>query len=43
MLNIFFSKIFFMKNDLNDEVLNGTPKILILFYGVLTKMGFKIR
>jgi hypothetical protein len=24
-----------MKDDLNDEMPNGTPNILILFYGVL--------
>jgi hypothetical protein len=26
---------FFMKNDVNDEVPNGTPKILIPFNGVV--------
>jgi hypothetical protein len=26
---------FFIKDDVNDEVPNGTPKILIPFYGVL--------
>jgi hypothetical protein len=35
MSNIFSSKVFFMKDDLNDEVFNGTPKILISFNGVL--------
>jgi hypothetical protein len=34
MLNIFI-KVSLMKDDLNDEVLNGTPKILIPFDGVL--------
>jgi len=29
-----FSIISFMKDDLNDEVSNGTPKILIPFDGV---------
>jgi hypothetical protein len=36
-----------MKDDLNDEVLNGTPKTLIPFDGVLTwdevsKLGGKL-
>jgi hypothetical protein len=31
----FFNKIFFMRDDLNDEVPNGTLKILISFDGVL--------
>jgi hypothetical protein len=35
MFNIFSSKVFFVKNDLNDEVYNQTPKILIPFNGVL--------
>jgi hypothetical protein len=30
-----FNKAFFMKDDANDEVLNGTPKILIPFDGVV--------
>jgi hypothetical protein len=30
-----FSKVFFMKDDLNEEAPNGTPKILISFDGVL--------
>jgi hypothetical protein len=34
-----FSKVFFMKDDLNDELPNGTPKILILFNGVLNWNG----
>jgi hypothetical protein len=28
-----------MKDDLNDDVLNGTPKTLILFNGVLNWDG----
>jgi hypothetical protein len=28
-----------MKNDVNNEVPNGTPKILILFYGVVNWDG----
>jgi len=28
-----------MKDDLNDEVFKGTPKILIFFYGVLNWDG----
>jgi hypothetical protein len=37
-----------MKDDLNDDVLNGTPKTLILFYGVLNwdvvlKSGGKLK
>jgi hypothetical protein len=35
MFNIVSNKVFFMKDDLNDEVFNGTPKILIPFNGVL--------
>jgi hypothetical protein len=30
---------FFIKDDVNDEVPNGTPKILIPFYGVLNWDG----
>jgi hypothetical protein len=26
---------FWMKDDVNDEMPNGTPKTLILFYGVV--------
>jgi len=35
MSNIFSSKVLFVKDDLNDEVYNQTPKILIPFNGVL--------
>ncbi len=31
------SKVFFMKDYLNDEVFNGTPKTLILSNGVLNQ------
>ncbi len=42
-----FNTISLMKDDLNDEVLNGTPKTLIPFDGVLTwdevsKLGGKL-
>jgi hypothetical protein len=30
---------FFMKDDVNDEVPNGTPKNLISFDGVVIGMG----
>jgi hypothetical protein len=30
---------FFMKDDVNDEVPNGNPKILIHLYGVLNWEG----
>ncbi len=35
----FFIKLSFMKDDLNDEMPNGTPKILIPYDGVLNQDG----
>jgi hypothetical protein len=34
---------FFMKDDVNDEVPNGTPKALILFGGSKLGWGVEIR
>jgi hypothetical protein len=45
---IFSSMTFFMKGDVNDEVPNGNPKILIPLNGVLNwdgvlKLGGKLK
>ncbi len=34
-----FSKVSLMKDDVNDEIFNGTPQTLILFDGVLNWDG----
>jgi hypothetical protein len=43
----YFNKVFWMKDDLNDELFNGTPKILNFSNGVLSwdkvlKIGGKL-
>jgi hypothetical protein len=39
MCQTFFNKVFFINDDLNDEVFNRIPKTLIIFNGVLNWDG----